>query len=150
MRTEPLAPAVSQCVHDSPSDAVAADISMSDASEGKSARRRIAAAAGIVVAAALASGAAFHLLDDHAAATRARPAIRSGTLRYEFDTLTGREWLFDTADGDEELRCVLRERPADAARLRAALERDLGVTSLDELCAEQSGTVRELRRLGYL
>lgn len=77
-------------------------------------------------------------------------AIQADGLRYEFHTLTGTESLWDIHLAPDARRNLLRDRPADAERLRRRMLDELGVDRLETLRASQSGTVERLRALGYL
>jgi len=150
MRVESSSSTVSRSAHAAHQDAIGADTSLLRATPPSvhSAGRRTLAAIVILATAAVAVGTSLPASADKGA-LRARPVIVQGALRYEFDTLTGREWLFDTT-GDGEPRNVLASRPAAARRLRQALEAQIGVGSLDELRDAQAPTADALRRLGYL
>lgn len=107
---------------------------------------------------ALAAGAALATRDAPAqvvaasaeATLPAHPWLERDGIRYEYDALRDNErvLLVDPASGS--LVDVSAERPADLARLRALLLRELGVSSLATLRDAHAPAAAALRRLGYL
>jgi hypothetical protein len=76
--------------------------------------------------------------------------IEENGLRYTYHVVSGTEALFDTHADPRALKNLAPDRPEDARRLRARLEEQLEVESLEDLRATQRETIRELESLGYL
>jgi hypothetical protein len=109
----------------------------------------LAVAAAAAVAWAVPSGSGDLERTDPAALPAYAHIERDG-LRYEFEALTSRERLSEIAPDGSRGRDVLAERRDAAARLRAALEAELGVDSLERLVEAHSDAAESLRALGYL
>jgi hypothetical protein len=109
----------------------------------------LAAGAGAFLAAAdaLGSGAGRSA---NAGAPAAVVAIERDGLRYQYNTLTGRECLYDRDSPPEERRDLAADRPLDLRRLRRLLEAELGVPDLGVLHEPHRETADALRGLGYL
>jgi hypothetical protein len=117
------------------------------------ARLRLAAGCALVAAAVVAVVAAARLHADTPVLRAPLPAyatIERDGLRYEFEALRGRESLVEIGPDGRPGRDVLLERGDAARRLRAALEAELGVDSLDRLVEAHHDAAESLRRLGYL
>jgi len=76
--------------------------------------------------------------------------IEERGLRYTYHVISGSEALFDLRADPGSLRNLLPTRAAEAARLRRALERQLGVSSLEQLRESRRHRIEELKALGYL
>ncbi|MCE9634874.1 MAG: hypothetical protein K8T90_04140 [Planctomycetes bacterium] len=72
--------------------------------------------------------------------------IERDGLVYEFDAISNRERLTEVGRPDLDL---LRDRPADALRLRRAIETDIG-RPLESLVDANRETIEALKRMGYL
>ena len=70
-------------------------------------------------------------------------------LRYTYHVPTGAEGLFDVGVDPKLLTNLASSRPGDTRRLREALEKEIGVASLDELRRAQQVLIDRLRALGY-
>lgn len=85
-------------------------------------------------------------------ASRAPTAVYErveGGLRYTFHATSGAESLTDAAAAPGTARELAAERPDELARLRAAMLRERGAASLDDLAAAHRRTLEELKALGY-
>lgn len=71
-------------------------------------------------------------------------------LRYEYHAVAGTESLWEIGAAPSARRNLLRERPADAARLRESLRMKLGVKDLTELRAPHRELYEKLHELGYM
>jgi hypothetical protein len=72
--------------------------------------------------------------------------------RYEFQTLTGRESLFEDCEGTRRFVDVAKSHPGRVAALRRALAAELGVDDLSAFRRENPDrdAVARLRAIGYL
>lgn len=109
----------------------------------------LAAGAAAVVGAALAS-ARLRAPRPSEVPSGAVVAIERDGLRYQFNPLTGREYLFDRDASPDERRDLGRDRPLDLERLRRLLAEELGVPDLGVLHAPHRQTAEALRAMGYL
>ena len=107
----------------------------------------------LVAAAGVGLAAAFHASRDDAAANTTVAEVlvhEADGLRYEYHVPTGRESLYDARQDPRGLVNVLRAHPDKAANCRRAIEKKLGVPSLDALRARYEENARRLHALGYL
>ena len=77
-------------------------------------------------------------------------SCRVGNLRYEFNGATEREALYDLSSDRRCTTNVIEQHPADAARCRDMVERELGATKLASLRERFARSRERLRALGYL
>jgi hypothetical protein len=76
--------------------------------------------------------------------------IEEDGLLYTYHLTTDTAALFDLAKDPHCLNNLALSRPQDAARLRHALERKLGIDDLNELKDADGQAAKALRGLGYL
>jgi hypothetical protein len=115
----------------------------------RSSRARTIAACVVLVVVAAGAVTAWSL-----ARRRAEPpavvSIERDGLRYAFHTRSGKAYLWDLAVPEADRENLLPKRPADGARLRHELEKELGVEDLDSLHEPYRERAEQLRSLGYL
>jgi hypothetical protein len=118
----------------------------------RSQKYRLILACAVVVTAAAATAAAFARPAKETAAAAAPGLYRyeADGFRYEYHAPTGGEGLYDLRSAGGVGDDVLDRHRDVAARCRRALERKLGVESLESLRAEYADTIRRLHALGYL
>lgn len=118
-------------------------------------RHVLASLVGVAALLALAAGgyALGFGRSSHQARQRESPSllkIQDRNLLFTYHVPTDTEGLFDLSKDPKCLHNLVNSRPADAARLRRALERRLGVRDLREMLNPNDRTVQTLRGLGYL
>jgi len=118
----------------------------------RSQKYRLILACAVVVTAVAATATALTrpATETAAGATPGLYCYEADGFRYEYHAPTGCEGLYDVRSAPGVDDDVLHRHRDVAARCRRALERKLGVASLDSLSAEYADTIRRLHALGYL